>query len=293
MFPCPSHLTLVLVTAVVFGTATESYGAKAGRSQRAKNEQRSTAARTKALDKAITAGKTRLQRAQAAADAASQRYFSLQANANESAHRKLMARVELVDTGHEQEGSSHELNELRAKVEKLEPDGSPLHQARAEYEAAREELAEIRLDIFESDKYLSLYEGAMRLPNKAKELERVTEVCFDEDEDYQQTKERVEKARLNYDRIRHGLYEEHPDWAAAAARAKAATVAANRAATTFKATAVESGIEGINARGAYKNYAATQASLADAKQDLKRLEAQKKKLAKTRSTGKAYDAKKK
>jgi hypothetical protein len=288
MFRYLSRLTLVVVLAVVFGTGTESDGAKAGRSQRTKNEQRSATARTKALDRAISAGKMRLQRAQAVANAASQRYFSLQANANSSAQRKLMARVELIDAGQVQDSSSHELNELRAKIEKFEPDDSPLRQARAEYDAAREELAQIRLDIFESDKYLSLYEGAMRLPNKAKELERLTQVCFEEDDDYQAAKRRVEVAKMDYDRIRHALYEEHPDWAAAAERAKAATAAENRAATTFKATAVESGIEGINAREAYKNYAATQASLADAKQDLKRLEAQKKKLGKPRSTGKDY-----
>jgi chromosome segregation ATPase len=271
-------LALVLFATGLLTCVCEVHGANPSRSQRAKNAQRSAAAKAKALDSAIRAGKDRLQKAQAAANAASQRYLALQSNANQSEQRKLSARVELADADNEKYGSSQELDELRAKIEKFEADGSPLHQARTEYEAAREEMAEIRADIYASDKYLALYDGAMKSPNKSKELERVTEICFEEDTDYKAAKLRVGSARQRYNEIRYKLYEEHPDWAAAVERAKAATVAANKAATSFKSSAIESGIERISAREAYQRHAAAQASLADAKQDLSRLEAQKKKM---------------
>ncbi len=152
-----------------------------------------------------------------------------------------------------------------------------MKKARAEYDAALEELAEIRIDILESDKYQLLYEGAKRSPNQEEELERVTRLCFDEDTDYAAAKQRIDRARMDYNKIRYALYETDPAWAPAVERAKAAAVAVNKAAISVKASGAESGVERISAREAERRYAVAQSALADAKGDLKRLEAQKKK----------------
>jgi chromosome segregation ATPase len=286
------RLAAVLTLLVLLAGDLDFTRAASSRSQRARNQQRSAAARARALKTAISAAKTRVQRAEAVASAASGVYSKRQSEAGESSGRFHTALRDLEQADNDKFGASQELAELRAKIEKFEPEDSPLKKARAEYDAAVEALAEIRSDIYQSDKYHVLYEAAMKSANKAEELERVTEVCFEEDLDYRQAKKRVEHAKSEYNQIRYKLYEADPDWAPAVERAKAATIAKNKAATGVKASGAESGIERINLREAGKRLAAAQAQLADAKSDLKRLEKQQKS-ANTKATTSSAAKKKK
>jgi chromosome segregation ATPase len=273
-------LTLLFLLA---GGLDFAHGASS-RTQRARNQQRSAAARARALKTAISAAKTRVQRAEAVASAASGVYFKRQSEAGESSGRFHTALRDMEQADNDKFGASQELAELRAKIEKFSPEDAPIKKARAEYDAAVEALAEIRSDIYQSDKYHLLYEAAMKSANKAEELERVTEVCFEEDPDYRQAKQRVEHAKSEYNQIRYKLYEVDPDWAPAVERAKAATIAQNKAATGVKASGAESGIERINLRDAGKRLATAQAKVADAQSDLKRLEKQQKSQTKTKAT---------
>lgn len=271
-YACLWGLVLVMAGASLAWAAKDD-----NRKQRERNRQRSAAARAKALDTAIAAAKRRVARAEAIADTALGQLQKRHAEAGESGSRLMTALSELEQADNERYGASQELAELRAKIEKYAPDDSPIKKARAEYDAAVEELAEIRLDIYESEKYELLYEGAMRSPQPEEELERVTRLCFDEDPDYRAAKERVERAKSEYNRIRYAMYEADPAWAPAVERSKAAMLAQNKAATGVKASAAENGVERINLRQAQQRASAAQIALADARGDLKRLEAQKKK----------------
>lgn len=286
------YARLVATVLVVWFTAMPLVlEAASKRSQRSRNQQRSAAARAAALQKALTAARSRVERAEVVANQAASTLQRLGYEAGESRNRFRVAVSELDQADNEKFGASQELAELRAKIEKFEPEDSPLKKTRAEYDAALEELAEIRIDILESDKYQLLYEGAKQSPNQAEELERVMRVCFEEDSDYVTAKERVDNARMAYDKIRYALYEADPAWAPAVERAKAAALAYNQAATSVKASGVESGIERINAREAEQRHALAQSVLADARSNLKRIEAQKKKVQTASKSGSQSDNK--
>jgi hypothetical protein len=257
----------------------------AGNSYRRRNNQaRNRAAQLNAVNNAIKAAKVRVASAEAVANSAGALAVKRQSAAGESSVRYRNALSELDHADDEKFGSSHELAELRAKIEKFQPDDAPIKKAHQEYDEAVAALAEIRIDILESDKYLVLHESALKASDRVAELARVQKVCFDDDPEYKAAKERVERAKTTYNQIRYALYEEDPEWAPAVKRAKAATVAANKAATGVKANAVESGIERINARDAQKRLAIAQAALADARADLKQLEGRKQKLSPNKST---------
>jgi hypothetical protein len=256
----------------------------ANRRRRSNNQARSKQAQISAVNSAIQSAKSRVAAAEAAASSASALFQRRAAEAGQSAAHFQSAMSEHDRADNEKFGASQELNELRAKIEKFQPDDAPIKQAHREYDKAVEELAEIRADIYESDKYISLHESALESPNKTAELARVQKICFDDDPEFKEAKEHVEKTHERYNQIRYALYETDPEWAAAVKRSKEATVAANKAATTVKASAVEKGIESINAREAGKRLALAQAMLADAKGDLKRLESRKQQLQPSKTT---------
>jgi hypothetical protein len=263
--------------------------------RRRTNQARTKQAQLGAVNRAIKQANSRLSEAEKAFHAASAVYLSRQAEAGQSSANYQNALSDLERADNEKFGASQELAELRAKIEKFEPDDAPIKKAHREYDAAVEALAEVRADIYESDKYISLHDSALQSPNKAEELARVQKICFDDDPEYKEAKEAVDKSRQRYNQIRYALYEQDPNWAPAVKRAKEATVAANKAATSVKASAVEKGVEKINAREAEKRLAVAQAALADAKADLKRLEGRKNKLqpAKASETKSQKDAGKK
>jgi hypothetical protein len=282
-------LAILLIALVPLATTAQPKS----RAQRAKNQQRNEAARNKARNMAIAATKARLERAQAAANSAAALFLKRQLEAGESTGRYQAALSELEQADSEKFGASQELSELKAKIEKFQPDESPLKQAREDYDTAVEELAEVRLDILESDKYLLLYEGALKSRDPAAEIERVTQVCLEDNDEYDDARARVVSAKKLYDKLRYELYEADPDWAAAVERAKGATVARNKAATGVKASAVESGVERTNLREAARLNAAAQAALADAQRDLARLQGAKKETAPSSAQDKNKKKKKK
>lgn len=284
--PLAISVLAILVLAVTMGAA------KGKGNQRAKNQQRSAAAQAKALGGAIDATKKRLQRAEAVAKAATDVLIKRQREAGGSSQRFHTAVTELEIADNERYGASQELTELRYRIEAREPDDSPVKKARAAYDAAVEALAEVRADIYESDKYQLLYEGAKRSANQAEELERVTKVCFDEDPDYAAAKQQLQSAKAEYNKLRYALYETDAAWAPAVERAKAAMTAQSKAATSVKASGAERGIERINLRKAEQAASAAHLALADARADLKRLEGQKKKLGKPTSKSTSGKSKK-
>ena len=198
-----------------------------------------------------------------------------EAGVKDFAYKQALNQLDAADN--EKFGASQELAELRAKIEKFQPDDAPVKKARREYDEATEALAEIRVDIYESDKYQELHERAKKSPDPAEELEKVTQVCFDDDPEYKAAQERVENARREYNKIRYALYEADAEWGITVERAKAATLAQNKAATGVKASAVETAGERTALREALRKFYTAQAVLADAQGDLKRLESQQKK----------------
>jgi hypothetical protein len=236
--------------------------------------KKGAAKKSTAMAAAISYARARVQQAQANVDAEATRSKFHQAQSADSDRRKFYARIELIDADARKYGSSHELDELRAKAEKAEAEDSPFTLAQIEYDTAKAALTDVRHKIYASDKYQALYRGAMTSIDKSKEFERVNRICFEEDVNYKAAKERVENARIHYNQIRYKLYEELPEWADAVQRAKTATVDRNKAATTFKATAIESGIERINARVTTQSYTNAVAELTNAQRDLAQLTAQ-------------------
>jgi hypothetical protein len=265
---------LVLVLALLFAAGP----VLAANRRRNNNQARSTQAQINAVNSANKHVKARVTRAETVVAAASKVYLALQAEAGQSLAHYQNALSDLERADSEKFGASQELAELKAKLEKFEPDDAPIKKAHREYDQAVEELAEIRADIYESDKYLSLHDSALDSPNKSEELARVQKICFDDDPEYKAAKGHVEQARKRYDEIRFALYAADPQWEPAVKRAREAAAAAGKAESSVKATAVEKGVEGINAREAAKRLAVAQAALANAKADLKRLEGRKDKL---------------
>lgn len=257
-------LAFAAVTPLLLPTSCPAKGKKAAAKKKA------------AIAAAVSNARARVQDAQAQVAAETPRFQFHQAQAHDSDRRKLYARIELIDADARKYGSSQELDELRAKAEKAEAEDSPFTLAQIEYDTAKAALAEVRHKIYASDKYQALYRGAMTSIDKSKEFERVNRICFEEDVNYKAAKERVENARIHYNQIRYKLYEELPEWADAVQRAKTATVDRNKAATTFKATAIESGIERINARVTTQSYTNAVTELTNAQRDLAQLTAQQK-----------------
>lgn len=207
--------------------------------------------------------------------AATSHALARQSEAGESGGRYRAALRDLDLAESEAFGVSQELADIRQRVEDHNLQGSPLYEARTAYEAAITELETIRAAIYESDTFQLLYAAADRSPRRGEEIEKVMTTCFDNNREYAAGKDKVVQAKKAYDRIRFELYEAEPDWANAVARARAASAEKNRAGTSVKASAMESGLEGSNARAAARRAAMAQAALADAQADLQRLQKQK------------------
>jgi hypothetical protein len=267
-----SLVAVLIVCLVAQGVSAANYG------RRRSNQARSRQSQLNALNSAIQQTKARMAAAQAVVNATGAVYMHRQTEAGQSQAKFQNAMSDMEHADAEKFGASQELSELMAKIEKFQPEDAPIKKAHKEYDAAVESLADIRADIYESDKYQSLHASALQSPNKGAELAKVQKICFDEDPEYKEAKEKVSHTREAYNKIRYELYEKDPEWAPAVKRAKDATVAANKAATSVKATGMEKGIEKINARDAAKRLALAQAELADAQMDLKQLESRRKQL---------------
>lgn len=266
----------ILLLAAVFGPSNDA----AAQSRKNRNNSRQSAkqreaARRKAIQNAIASTKAKLEAAERAAQAATAKALYRQAQAGDSGGRYQAALRDQDLAELEADNASQELEDIRQRVADANLQGSDLWEARVDYEAAVAALDKVREKIYESGKFQLLYEAADRARDRGAEIEKVMQVCFEEDPQYAAAKSKVLGAKSRYDRLRFSLYEAEPDWADAVARARAASAEKNRAATSVKASAVESGIEASNAKAAYRSAAAAQAAAAAAKSKLEQLQKSK------------------
>ncbi len=265
---------LMLLLFVVAGTLS----AAPKKSRKQSNAQRSAQQKQQALNNAIAMTKSRLQAAQQAYNALAAQTLKREAQAGGSTGRFESAKTELEARKHEADGAHLELKELQYRIEQSQSPNSPFAKAKAEYEAAVEELADARSEIYQSLDYQADYAKADAAVNRLAKIEQVTEKYFSEDEDYLAARTRTENAKRAYEQAKLAIYKADPTWEEVVKNARESYGAQSKAENALESTAIEKGVERINARDAQQRLAAAQAMLADAQSDLKRLEAQKKNL---------------
>jgi hypothetical protein len=279
-------LSFVIAAAILTPSIDVAAQSRKNRNNARQSARQREAARRKAINNAIASTKARLEAAERAAQAATAQALYRQAQAGESTGRYQAALRDKDLAELEAANASQELEDIRQRVADANLQGSELWEARVEYESSVAALDKIRTKIYESDKFQLLYEAADGARNRGEEIEKVMQVCFEDDPQYAAAKAKVLGAKSRYDRLRFELYEAEPDWADAVARARAASAEKNRAATSVKASAVEGGLEASNAKAAARRAAVAQSAAAEAKAKLQQLEKKKPAASSSSQSGK-------
>jgi hypothetical protein len=263
----------ILLALIVFVQDIEA----APRKRVNRNANRPAAARERALAQAIQSTRGRLEAAERALAAVSRDAQKKQGEALQSGQRAESAKQEAAESKLAASNAHLALKELQANIEREQPADSPFRRAKAAYEAAVDDLAEERLEIYESLDYQAKYARADKAPNRLDEIEKVTQAFFAGDEEYQAALREAEATKSQYDKERLAIYKAHPQWAALVKDARATYGAQAKAENAFDAAAVDRGLDNINRRGAGQRLAVAQAAVNDARADLQRLQNRKKK----------------
>ncbi|HTN74804.1 MAG TPA: hypothetical protein VL096_06135 [Pirellulaceae bacterium] len=234
-------------------------------------------AKQRAITNAINQAKSELAAREKVANVTGSRANGLQSEANASGFRFEQAKSEMTSLQHDAAGATSEVKELQFRIEQEQAADSPFRKTQAAYAKAVEELAEARDHIHGSLDFQAAYAIAEKASDRAAALSQLEQTSLANDEKYQTVKRRVEIAKQEFEVARLAIYRANPQWEGLVESARDAQAAAAKAEKSFNASAMEKGLESLNARNASRQAAAAQAAASAAKANLAKLEAMKNK----------------
>jgi hypothetical protein len=233
--------------------------------------------------KLSTAGlKQDVQQAQAGLAHAHQRGVAAQSRLGASQARAMTVRSALEAARADAEAASQQMRQIEAEIIRSQDDDSKYAEALADLKEAEKHYQEVRARVYKTPAYLAKYREAASSSQRATLLPKIRKEAEQSDPDYSRAALMMTIRRQNYEQLRMQLFQEDPDWVAAS---KAGIEARHRQAEAqehFKSAMMSKGITAGNLSKATRDAAAAHHAINKGTAAIKAVEAYNRKVDQSR-----------